>query len=171
MGRKRQPFNRAQCNYLSKDSISRNLEKFRQIQPEQKISLHILEITIVIKGNKIEVRLLLKKENTILLQNRELPEKRLYSLEKKLTKNSHFEQLYEQQINGYFEKRYAKKLSENKLPKISTVTNYVSHHGVLNVNKPNNVRIIFDAAAIYQKTSLNNNILPQIDILNNFVSV
>ena len=26
---------------------------------------------------------------------------------------------------------------------------YVLHHGVLNLNKPNKVRVIFDAAAIY----------------------
>ena len=31
---------------------------------------------------------------------------------------------------------------------------YVPHHGVLNLNKPNKVRVIFDAAAIYHETSV-----------------
>ena len=130
MGGKRQLVNRSQCNYLSEDNISQNLEKFWQIDtygtlpkfnpdillPEQKRALHILESTTVIKDNKFEVGLLWKKDNIILPYNRELTEKRLYSLEKRFTKNPHFKHLYEQQINDYIEKGYGKKLSENELP-------------------------------------------------------
>ena len=57
MGGKPQLVNRSQCNYLSKNNISKNLEKFWQIDtygtlpkfnpdilpPEQKRDLHILE--------------------------------------------------------------------------------------------------------------------------------
>ena len=185
MGGKRQLVNRSQCNYLSEDNISQNLEKFWQIDtygtlpkfnpdilpPEQKRALHILESATVIKDNKFEVGLLWKKDNIILPYNRELAEKRLYSLEKKFTKDPHFKQLYQQQINDYIEKGYATKLSENELPITSPITNYVPHHGVLNVNKPNKVRVVFDAAAIYHGTSLNNNLLPGLDLLKNLVSV
>ena len=107
-----------------------------------------------------------KKDNIILSYNRELAEKRLHSLEKKLTKNQHFKQLYEQQISDYIEKGYAKKLSENELPITSPITNYVPHHGVLNVKKPNKVRVVFDAAAIYHETCLNNNLLPGLDLVS-----
>ena len=130
MAGKRQLVNRSQCNYLFEGNISRNLEKFWQIDlyrtlpefypdnlpPEKKKALHILESTTVIKDNKFEVGLLRKKENIMLPDNRELSEKRPYSLEKKFTKNPHFKQLYEQQINDYIEKGYAKKLSQNELP-------------------------------------------------------
>ena len=64
-------------------------------------SVEKLESTTVIKDNKFEVGLLWKKDNIILPYNRELAEKRLYSLEKKFTKNQHFKQLYEQQISDY----------------------------------------------------------------------
>ena len=57
----------------------------------------------------------MKKESIMLPDNRELSEKRPYSLEKKFTKNPHFKQLYKQQINDYIEKGYAKKLSQNEL--------------------------------------------------------
>ena len=53
----------------------------------------------------------------------------------------------------------------------SPITSYVLHHGILNVNKPNKVRVVFDTAAIYHETSLNNNLLPGLDLLNNLVSV
>ena len=137
IGGKPQLVNRSQCNYLSKDNISQNLEKFWQIDtygtfpksnpdifpPEQKGALHILESAAVIKDIKFEVGLLWKKDNIILPYNRELAEKQLYSLKKKFTKNRHFKHLYEQQINDYHE------------------------------------------------TSLNNNLLPGLDLLNNLVSI
>ena len=67
------------------------------------------------------------------------------------------------------EKGYAEKLSENELPITSPITNHIPHHGVLNVSKPNSVN--FDVAAIYHKTSLNNKLLPGLDLLNNLVSI
>ena len=112
-----------------------------------------------------------KNDNIILPYNRELTEKRLYSSEKKFTKNQHFKQLYEQQISDYIEKGYGKKLLENELPITLPITNYVPHHGVMNVNKPNKVRAVFDAAAIYHETCLNNNLFPGLELLKNLVSV
>ena len=138
---------------MSEDNISENLEKFWQIDTygtlpkfnpdifplEQKTALHTLESTTVIKDNEFDVGLLWKKDNIILPYSQDLAEKRLYSLEKKFTKNQNFKELYEQQISEYIEKGYAENLSENELPITSPLTNYVQHHGVLNVNKPNKV--------------------------------
>ena len=112
-----------------------------------------------------------KLDNIILPYNRELVEKWPFSLEKKFTKNPHFKQLSEQQISDYIKKGYAKKLSENELSIKSPITNYVPRHGVMYLNKPNKVRLVFDAAAIYHETSLNDNLLLGIDLLNNLVSV
>ena len=60
---------------------------------------------------------------------------------------------------------------KNELPKTSPITNHIPHLGVLNVQKRNKVRVVFDAAAIYHETRLNNNILPGMDFLKNIVSV
>ena len=86
-----------------------------------------------------------------------------------------FVQRYEQQI------KYAKKLLENKLPKISPIANYVPHHRVLNKKKLKKVCVVFvwflcgfcvvfDAAAMNHETRLHN-ILPEIDFPNNLVSL
>ena len=91
-----------------------------------------------------------KKDNIILPYNRKLAEKQLYSLEKKFAKNPHLKQLYEQQI------KYAKKLLENKLPKISPIANYVPHHKVLKKKKLKKVCVVFDAAAMKHETRLHN---------------
>ena len=86
------------------------------------------------------------------------------------TQKSHFKQLqlHEQQLNGYIEKIYTTKLCTIQN---NTNNKYAPHHGDLNRNKPNNVRVVFDTAAICHETSLINNILPEIDFLNNLVSI
>ena len=62
-------------------------------------------------------------------------------------------------------------LSPEAKNKTSSITNCIPHHGVLNINRPNHVGVIFDASANINKTCLNNNILPGIDFLNDLVSV
>ena len=60
---------------------------------------------------------------------------------------------------------------KNELPKTSPITNHIPHLGVLNVQKRFKVRVVFDAAAIYHETRLNNNLLLGMDFLKNIVSV
>ena len=47
---------------------------------------------------------------------------------------------------------------KNELLKTSPITNYIPLHGVLNVKKLIKTLVVFDAAATYHETSLNNNI-------------
>ena len=54
---------------------------------------------------------------------------------------------------------------------ISDITNYVSRHGVLNINKPARFRVVFDGSAKYNDTCLNQILLAGPDLLNNLVSV
>ena len=53
----------------------------------------------------------------------------------------------------------------------SNFTNYLPHHGVFNVNKPGQVRVVYHASARYQGTTLNENVLPSLDLLNKLISV
>ena len=51
------------------------------------------------------------------------------------------------------------------------MANYVPHHGVTNVSKPGKVRVVFDAAAQFDKTSLNEKLLKGPDSLNNLIGI
>ena len=51
------------------------------------------------------------------------------------------------------------------------MTNYVPHHGVTNVSKPGKVRVVFDAAAQFDKTCLNEKLLKCPDSLNNLIGI
>ena len=48
---------------------------------------------------------------------------------------------------------------------------YLPHHPVLNVNKPNKVRVVFDAAAKFDGISLNDRLYHGPELTNNLVGV
>ena len=79
--------------------------------------------------------------------------------------------MYNSQINNYITSGQAKLLSPGEKNNISSITNYIPHYRVLNINKRDRVRVVFDASAKINKTCLNDNLLPGIDLLNNLVSV
>ena len=79
--------------------------------------------------------------------------------------------MYKQQINEYIALGDARKLSENETAAKTSITNYIPHHRVTNVNKPGKVRVVFDASAKFKSKSLNEHLLPGLDLLNNLVSV
>jgi len=115
--------------------------------------------------------MLWKDENPVMPFNRPLALKRLHSLESKLSKNETFKRLYSHEINEYIRLQYARVLSESEAVTKSDITNYIPHHGVVNSHKPGKIRVVFDAAAKYDGTSLNDNLISGPDLLNNLVAV
>ena len=79
--------------------------------------------------------------------------------------------MYKKQINDYIKLGHAKLLSKEKSSNFSNKTNYIPHHGVVNVNKPGTVRVVFDASAKCDNISLNDKLLPGIDYLNSLIGV
>ena len=67
--------------------------------------------------------------------------------------------------------RGAIKLTEREANKTSNITNYIPHHCVSHPEKPNKVRVVFDAFAKYKNDSLNNHLLNRPDLINNLVSI
>ena len=74
-------------------------------------------------------------------------------------------------MNGYVTSGFARKLSEEELTKESSTHWYLPHHPVTSPVKPGKVRIVFDATAEYERTSLNKNLLSGPDMTNSLVSV
>ena len=68
---------------------------------------------------------------------------RFSSLEKKFERNPEFANKYKETINDYVNKGHAVKLSQEKSKNVKRITNYVPHHGVVNINKPGKVRVVF----------------------------
>ena len=169
---------------MSNESLSKENERFWQIEsygtlsmlgpnllsPTEKQALQILENNTILKNGHFETPLLWKSESPKLPNNRTLAKKRFQSLENKFAKNPEFAELYRKQINEYIDLGHAVKLTYDHSLNISDITNYIPHHGVLSINKPGRVRVVFDASAKYNDTCLNQNLLPDLDLLNNLVS-
>lgn len=91
--------------------------------------------------------------------NRPLAEARLKHLKIRLERDPQLYSKYKNVMNDYVKKGYAVKLSKEEAAKVSNKTWYLPHHPVSNTNKPNKIRVVFDAAAKYHETSLNDNLL------------
>ena len=92
-------------------------------------------------------------------------------LKKQLKRDPDFRKKYKDTINIYIEMGYAKKLSREEACKVSKKRWYVPHHPVFNRNKPEEFRMVFDAAAEYNGNSLNKALLTGPDLLNSFMEV
>ena len=90
-----------------------------------------------------------------------------------LTREEHpqFAEKHKNSVNDYISKGHTVILSQEEAKHRSPVTNYVPHHGVTNVSKPGKVRVVFDAAAQFDKTCLNEKLLKCPDSLNNLIGI
>ena len=171
---------------LSNENLDSSLEKFWKIDSfgtlnnddpallprnEQK-ALNILEKTVKRIDSHYSVGLLWKEESPSLPNNRNLALSRLLSLEKKFKNNPKFHAKYQKTVNEYISKGNPSKIVGEDLQKhTSKVVNYIPHHRVTNVNKPDKVRVVFDAGATYNSTSLDQNLLKGPDLLNSLVGI
>ena len=73
-------------------------------------------------------------------------------------------------MNDYIDKGYAVKLPDEEIAHTCGRTWYLPHHGVINPNKPK-VRVVFDAAAEYDGTSLNKELLQGPQLNNSLIRV
>ena len=80
--------------------------------------------------------------------------------------------MYTEMMKEYIEKGYARKLSDKEANTISPRANYIPHHSVKNISvKPYKLHIVFDAAAKFSNTSLNQHLVKGPDLLNNLIGI
>lgn len=175
----------ASVNFLSV-GIENQMERFWKIEDygasksddkplsiEDKRALKILEDTTRVVDGHYEVGLLWKEDQPQLPNNRTLAERRVDLLRRRLTKpgNEEMAAKYRAVMSEYISKGYARKLTPEEAAKESSRTWYLPHHPVMNPNKPGKLRIVFDAAAEYEGTSLNKGLLQGPDMTNSLVGV
>ncbi|XP_042227704.1 uncharacterized protein LOC121870030 [Homarus americanus] len=112
-----------------------------------------------------------RNENTELPNNKAMAERRLDGLRRRLSKDARLRQGYVEEINKLLAEGYAESVSKFQLESDTGLVWYLPHHPVLNPNKPNKVRIVFDCAAKHKGTSLNNQVLQGPDFNNKLLGV
>ena len=152
---------------------SHGLEKVesKPMSVEDQLAEKIIESTISKMDGHYQIGLLWKEENPRLPCNQVVAEARLNHLKKRLLQDSDLNKRYRGVIEGYVAKGYARKLTTEEASSKSAITWYLPHHPVINPNKPGKLRVVFDAAAKYQETSLNEHLLQDPDFTNDWVGV
>ena len=129
----------------------------------------ILEKTTKLTADQhYETGLLWRRDDVQLPNNRREAGIRL---KRKFHRDPSLEEKYRATMDDYIAKGYARKLTEEEASKSSSRIWYLPHFAVTSSSKPNKVRIVFDAAAEHEGTSLNKNLLQGPDYTNSLVGV
>jgi hypothetical protein len=135
-------------------------------------ALRILQETTRFVGDRYEAGLLWKYDIPNLPDNSEAVLKRFLKLEKRLLNDPPLGEKYSTAINEYINLGHARKLTtEEALAGLPGRKWLLSHHPVLNPNKPGKCRPVFDASAVYRGVSLNAVLLKGPDLLTNLTGV
>ncbi|XP_043220311.1 uncharacterized protein LOC122389655 [Amphibalanus amphitrite] len=118
-----------------------------------------------------EIALPFCQANPELPNNLELAIRRLEGLKRKLMKDNRLREHYTATMTDMLSKGYIE-----RAPELDSMTKggkkwYLPHHGVYHPQKPHKVRIVFDAAASYKGTSLNDALLQGPDLTNSLIDV
>ena len=113
--------------------------------------------------------MLWKRECPNLPNNYFLAKKQCTSLTKCLQKDKSLPEKYTNIINSYIEKGFARKVIV--LNPAAEETWYLPHHPIFHPKKKDKMRVIFDAVAKYQGSSLNDQLHKGPDLLNSFAGV
>ena len=73
--------------------------------------------------------------------------KQISFVKKRLGRNPALGKRYKEAINPYISKAYTRKLTQNEIRNTSDITNFVPHHCVLNLKKPDKTTAVFDTGA------------------------
>ena len=102
--------------------------------------------------------------------NLPLARKRLFHLRNQLLKDEKLRKAYTEAIESYLSEGYAQEITEEDIKNASTVW-YLPHHPVVNPSKPGKLKAVFDCAAKFNGTSLNDKLIKGPDLANSLVGV
>ena len=138
---------------------------------EDQKATKIIENTISKIDGHYQIGLLWKQEDPSLPFNRIAAEARLHHLKRRFSHDPDLEAKYRAVIEECVNKGYARKLTPEEAAKRSKMTWYLPHHPVVNANKPNKCRVVYDAAAKFDGTSLNDQLYQGPDLANSLTRV
>ena len=137
---------------------------------EDKRALAIMERSVKLDQGHYQVALPWRQYPPFLPYNRPMAERRLQALKRRLLQDEKLFESYKTTIEEYIAKGHARRVPFNEVHvDDKRPLWYLPHHPVL--NKPGKTRIVFDCAAKYGGTSLNDQLLTGPDLTNSIVGV
>ena len=126
---------------------------------EDKMAVNKMEESLQRVGSRFQVALPWRPGSPRLTNNKPMAEQRLQLIKKRLLKNEDLLAKYRTTMQDYIVKGHAQKVQKEELNLKEQPVWYLSHHPVTHPLKPGKVRAVFDCAARYCGTSLNQQLL------------
>ena len=166
-----------------KDCLMQQVERFWAIENyglagdsnvcmsvEDKKALAIMERSVKLDQGHYQVALPWRQYPPFLPYNRPMAERRLQVLKRRFLQDEKLFESYKTTMEEYIAKGHARKVPCNEVHvDDKRPLWYLPHHPVL--NKPGKTRVVFDCAAKYGGTSLNDQLLTGPDLTNSIVGV
>jgi hypothetical protein len=130
-----------------------------KMSEDDKSALDTLTSSIKNVGARLELRLPWRSPRQAIPDNRASALQRLKCVEKRLLKDPIIAERYINAIEKYVMDGHARLLATSELKGPKGRVWYLPHHYVINPNKPSKIRVVFDGAAKFQGTSLNDHLL------------
>ena len=172
------------CNILQRDPLEQALIKFWEedntgilpardiaMSRDDKRALKILEKQTIFDGEKYITPMLWDDPACTFPDNSSMAKKRYDLLCRRLRADDKLYEDYKAKMHHYFEKGFARKMSKKEAQRKTSKTWILPTHPVFHPKKPNKLRVVNDAAAKFQGTSLNTNLITGPDLLNSLVGI
>ncbi|XP_013403245.1 uncharacterized protein LOC106168647 [Lingula anatina] len=138
---------------------------------EDRKFIQLVEEGIFFADGHYTVPLPFRSKAVSIPNNRSQAVQRVMWQKKKMLKNYTFQSDYIDFMSKIIDRGYAERIPINDVTPVEGRVWYLPHHGIYNPNKPGKMRVVFDASAKYQGTSLNDHLLQGPDLANNLFGV
>ena len=156
--------------FWSLEAIGITPQVDRQLTPDERLAVNKVNETLRFNGERYEVAVPWKDDRPHLPSNRQMAERRLRSVEKKLKQDESLAQAYQSVIDDYKSKGYIREVPEEE-PKPSSEW-FLPHFPVVRPEKATTkVRIVFDGSAQQNGKSLNSESLPGPKLQSDIVDI
>ncbi|XP_062706872.1 uncharacterized protein LOC134283936 [Aedes albopictus] len=161
----------AMKTYFDLDSLGILTPNKTLRSPEEQRAVELLEKQTIPKAGRYEAGLLWKYENVRLPNSKDMAYKRWQCLDRRMNQDKQLSATIQQKMADYVSKGYVRKLTEPELNVRPAREWYLPVFPVMNPNKPNKVRLVWDAAACAYGISLNSLLLKGPDLLTSLLTV
>ena len=144
------------------------VSKLEVVSFEDQHFLKLLNNGTKLVNGHYQVSLPFKSPDVCFPDNKGQVMKRGKHLERKFGKNPSFFEHYKIFIEDMIKKGYAR--VSKQTPEKGSYW-YISHHSVYHPAKPDKIRVVFDCSAEHQETSINNELMPSTDLVNQIIGV
>ena len=141
-----------------------------ELTPLEKVARKKVEQSLTYSGDRYEVAVSWKHKRPNLPNNRQMAERRLQLVEKKLMKDTHLANAYQGVIDDYLKKEYIRVVPPSEPQPESEW--FLPHFPVVRPDRETTkVRIVFDASAKLSEKSLNTEALPGPKLQSNIFDI